>query len=654
MITKIRYKVDNFASEALVEETFEEISRHEKIPTVIMGDAEEASLYVAHEIAAQIRKKQREGKRCVLGLATGSTPVKVYEELVRLHNEDGLSFKNVSTFNLDEYYPIEPDSLQSYNRFMREHLFDHIDIEPENVHIPNGTLRPDDVIPFCKQYDKQIEEVGGIDIQILGIGRTGHIGFNEPGSGIHSPTRRITLDHLTRTDAASDFYGENYVPQTAITMGVGTIMKSKRILLLAWGENKAAIIRKAVEEPMSDLVPTSYLQNHPNTTIILDHAASAELTRVKTPWLVGTCTWNDRMVRKAVVWLCGKTGKAILKLTDRDYLDYGMGDLITEQGPSNKVNIKVFNDLQHTITGWPGGKPKADDSTRPERAKPYPKRVIVFSPHPDDDVISMGGTLARLVEQKHEVHTAYQTSGSIAVFDDDVLRFMDFVNEYKDVFNVEGFDPQQNYQLISKLISHKKPGQADPDDVLKLKASIRRGEALAACRYVGIPAERVHFLDLPFYETGKVRKKPLSQADIDITIDLLRQIQPHQIYAAGDLSDPHGTHRVCMEAILLALEELKDDAWLKDCRVWLYRGAWQEWNPDQVDMAVPLSPEEVMIKRRAIFKHQSQKDRPLFPGFDSREFWQRAEDRNHATAVLYDKLGMAEYQAIEVFMHYKL
>jgi glucosamine-6-phosphate deaminase len=360
------------------------------------------------------------------------------------------------------------------------------------------------------------------------------------------------------------------------------------------------------------------------------------------------------MVRKAVVWLCGKTGKAILKLTDRDYLDYGMGDLITEHGPSNKVNIKVFNDLQHTITGWPGGKPKADDSTRPERAKPYPKRVIVFSPHPDDDVISMGGTLARLVEQKHEVHTAYQTSGSIAVFDDDVLRFMDFVNEYKDVFNVEGFDPQQNYQLISKLISHKKPGQADPDDVLKLKASIRRGEALAACRYVGIPAERVHFLDLPFYETGKVRKKPLSQADIDITIDLLRQIQPHQIYAAGDLSDPHGTHRVCMEAILLALEELKDDAWLKDCRVWLYRGAWQEWNPDQVDMAVPLSPEEVMIKRRAIFKHQSQKDRPLFPGFDSREFWQRAEDRNHATAVLYDKLGMAEYQAIEVFMHYKL
>lgn len=654
MSTKIRYKVDNFASEALVEETFEEISRHEKIPTVIMGDAEEASLYVAHEIAAVIRKKQREGKRCILGLATGSTPVKVYEELVRLHNEDGLSFKNVSTFNLDEYYPIEPDSLQSYNRFMREHLFDHIDIEDDNIHIPNGTLKTDDVIPFCKQYDKLIEEVGGIDIQILGIGRTGHIGFNEPGSGIHSPTRLITLDHLTRTDAASDFYGENFVPQTAITMGVGTIMKSKRILLLAWGENKAAIIRKAVEEPMSDLVPTSYLQNHPNTTIILDHAASAELTRVKTPWLVGTCTWNDRMVRKAVVWLCGKTGKAILKLTDRDYLDNGMGDLLTEQGPSNKVNIKVFNDMQHTITGWPGGKPKADDSTRPERAKPYPKRVIVFSPHPDDDVISMGGTLARLVEQKHEVHTAYQTSGSIAVFDDDVLRFMDFVNEYKDVFNVEGFDPQYNYQLISKLISNKKPGQADPDDVLKLKASIRRGEALAACRYVGIPSERVHFLDLPFYETGKVRKKPLSQADIDIIIDLLRQIQPHQIYAAGDLSDPHGTHRVCMEAILLALEEIKDDPWLKDCRVWLYRGAWQEWNPDQVDMAVPLSPEEVMIKRRAIFKHQSQKDRPLFPGFDSREFWQRAEDRNHATAVLYDKLGMAEYQAMEVFMHYKL
>ena len=654
MHTKIRYKIDQITTGVPVAETFEEISRYEKVPTVIMEDAEEASVYVAHEIAAIIRKKQREGKRCVLGLATGSTPVKVYEELVRLHQSDNLSFRNVVTFNLDEYYAIEPDSLQSYNRFMHEHLFSYVDIDPDNIHIPCGTLKPEEVISFCKNYDKLIEEAGGIDIQLLGIGRTGHIGFNEPGSGMHSPTRLVTLDHLTRTDAASDFYGENFVPLTAITMGVGTILKSKRILLLAWGENKANIIRKAVEEPMSDLIPTSYLQNHPNATIILDHAASAELTRVKTPWLVGTCTWNDRLIRKALVWLCNKTGKAILKLTDREYLDNGMSDLLTQFGPSNKINIKVFNDIQHTISGWPGGKPNADDLTRPERALPYPKRVLVFSPHPDDDVISMGGTFARLVEQKHEVHTAYQTSGSIAVFDDDVLRFMDFVTEYKEVFNEEGFEPITNYQRIVKLIAEKKPGQADPEDVLKLKASIRRGEALAACRSIGISSERVHFLDLPFYETGKVKKKPLSNEDIRIIVELLRKIKPHQIYAAGDLSDPHGTHRVCMEAILIALEEIKEDDWLSDCRLWLYRGAWQEWNPDQADMAVPLSPEEVMIKRRAIFKHQSQKDRPLFPGFDSREFWQRAEDRNHGTAVLYDKLGMAEYQAMELFMRYPL
>lgn len=629
-----------------------EITRFEKIPTVIMDDAIEASVYVAHEIAALIRRKQREGKPCLLGLATGNTPVKVYAELIRLHREENLSFKNVVTFNLDEYYPMLPDSLQSYYRFMHEHLFDHIDINPENIHIPDGKLKPEEVIPFCKAYDQAITNAGGIDLQILGIGRTGHIGFNEPGSGVASPTRLITLDHLTRTDAASDFYGEDNVPMKAITMGVGSIIKSKRILLMAWGENKAAIICKAVEGEVTDQVPTSWLQQHPDTQIILDHAAAAELTRIKSPWVIGSVVWSERLIRKAVLWLCRKTGKAILKLTDRDYIDNGMSDLLTQHGPSNQINIAVFNDLQHTITGWPGGKPNADDSTRPERAKPFPKRVLVFSPHPDDDVISMGGTLARLAEQGHEVHTAYQTSGSIAVFDDDVIRYLDFVNHFSKISGLKS-DPGPVSDEMIGLIKNRKHGHADADAILKLKASIRRGEATAACRYVGIPAERVHFLDLPFYETGKVVKKPLSEADINIVADIIRQIKPHQIYAAGDLSDPHGTHRVCLDAILMALDQLKTEKWMSGCRVWLYRGAWQEWDLDQVDMAVPLSPEEVIIKRKAIFKHQSQKDRPLFPGHDSREFWQRAEDRNHATAVAYDKLGMAEYQAIEVFVRYQ-
>jgi glucosamine-6-phosphate deaminase len=628
------------------------ITRFEKLPVTIHPNSNEASLAIATEIATLIRQRQQEGKNCVLGLATGSSPIKVYEELVRMHLEDGLSFSNVITFNLDEYYPAHPDSLQSYNRFMREYLFNFIDILPENVHIPDGTIPKEKLIEYCRNYDGMIEASGGIDIQLLGIGRTGHIGFNEPGSHINSPTRIITLDHLTRTDASGDFFGEENVPRMAITMGVGSIMKAKKIILIAWGEGKAPIIRKALEGPVTDSVPTTYLQNHPNTQVILDVAASAELTRIKTPWLVSSCQWDDRLVRKAVVWLCQKQEKPILKLTDRDYNDNGMSDLVAEQGPSNKINIKVFNDLQHTITGWPGGKPNADDSTRPERALPYPKRVIVFSPHPDDDVISMGGTLARLVEQGHIVHTAYQTSGNIAVFDDDVLRFLDFTREYKQIFKLEIMDAEKIFRNVRDFFLNKKPGEVDTEEIRQIKTAIRRGEAKAAARFVGVPEERVHFLDMPFYETGEVKKKPLSEEDIQIIVDLLNEIRPQQIYAAGDLSDPHGTHRVCMNAILEALNRLKDEDWFKECRVWLYRGAWQEWDLDQAEMAVPLSPEEVHIKRNAIFKHQSQKDRPLFPGADSREFWQRAEDRNHDTAVLYDKMGMAEYEAIEVFVRY--
>ena len=626
--------------------------RLEKIDTHIYRLAADASTAVAMQIERVIREKQSQKKLCVLGLATGSTPVTVYEELIRMHKSEGLSFSNVITFNLDEYYPMHPNSLQSYHRFMKEYLFDHIDILPENIHIPDGKVSKENISAYCQSYEDKINSYGGIDLQILGIGRTGHIGFNEPGSPINSITRMVTLDHLTRMDAATDFFGEENVPLKAITMGVGTILKAKRIILMAWGEGKASIIQKAVEGEVSDSIPTTYLQHHPSVQVILDDAASAELTRIKTPWLITDCVWTDSLILKAVIWLCMKLDKPILKLTDRDYNDNRMSDLVTEMGPANKINIKVFNVLQRSITGWPGGKPNSDDTTRPERANPFPKRVLVFSPHPDDDVISMGGTLARLAEQGHDVHVVYQTSGNIAIFDHDVIRYLQFVKEYKKIFNLEGKDSDEKYHLLKDEIENKQLGQADSAEVLKIKSAIRKGEALSAVRYVSIPEEKVHFLDMPFYDTGKVKKNPLSEADILMIADIITKIKPHQIYAAGDLSDPHGTHRVCMNAIIQALQLLKNETWMDDCRVWLYRGAWQEWNVDQVDMAVPLSPEEVMKKRNAIFKHQSQKDRPLFPGFDTREFWQRAEQRNHATAVLYDKLGMAEYEAIEVFVRY--
>lgn len=625
----------------------------EKIPVKIFKSSEEASVYVAREIAALIRLRQKQNKPCVLGLATGSSPTRVYAELVRLHQQEGLSFKNVHTFNLDEYYPMEPDSLQSYVRFMKEYLFDHIDIPKNNIHIPDGTIPKSKIADFCRSYDKLIEQHGGIDLQILGIGRTGHIGFNEPGSSEKSGTRLITLDHVTSMDAASDFFGEENVPRNALTMGVGTILKSRRIIMMAWGEGKASVVQRAVEGPVSDQLPASFLQLHPDTQVVLDEASSAELTKIKTPWLLDSQQiWNQKKIRKAVVWLCQKLHKPVLKLTNADYNEYGMGDIVTEFGSAYKVNIKIFNELQHTITGWPGGKPRADDSNRPERAKPFPKRVIIFSPHPDDDVISMGGTFIRLVDQGHDVHVAYQTSGNIAVFDDDVVRFADFVNDFSDQFGLTKSKSEQLYKRVRTSLNKKRPGQVDSPEVMLIKALIRRGEAKAACRYVGIPETNIHFLDMPFYETGLVKKKPLSNKDITIISELLEKVKPHQVYAAGDLSDPHGTHRVCLSAIFQAIDRLKKKAWMKNCYVWLYRGAWQEWDIDQIEMAVPLSPEELLRKRRAIFKHQSQKDSALFPGTDAREFWVRAEERNRATARIYDQLGLAEYEAIEAFVRY--
>lgn len=628
-----------------------QLSVTEQIPTKIFSTSELASIFVANEIATLIRKKQAEGKPCVLGLATGSTPTRVYSELVGLHKK-GLSFKNVITFNLDEYYPMEPDSLQSYVRFMNEHLFNYIDIPKENINIPDGTLPKDQVADFCKAYDAKIDELGGIDLQILGIGRTGHIGFNEPGSSEKSPTRMITLDQVTRIDAASDFFGDENVPKKAITMGVGSILKSKRIIMMAWGEGKGPIVQKAVEGPVTDQIPSTFLQKHSNTQVILDDAASSKLTRIKTPWLVDSCEWDEKLIQKAVVWLGLQLQKPVLKLTNLDYMEHGMGDIITEFGSAYQVNIKIFNTLQHTITGWPGGKPNADDTHRPERAKPFPKRAIIFSPHPDDDVISMGGTFIRLVDHGHEVHVAYQTSGNIAVFDDDAIRFADFVRDFNQSFGLSKSDGEKFYDKIVKDIRDKKPGQVDSPEVMRIKGLIRRGEAKAGCRYVGIPDSQAHFLDMPFYETGTVKKKPLGDADIQIIVDLIEQIKPHQIYAAGDLSDPHGTHRVCLSAIYQAVDKLKHKDYMKDCYVWLYRGAWQEWDIDQIEMAVPLSPDELMRKRRAVFKHQSQKDSAVFPGSDKREFWMRAEDRNHATAEAYNLLGLAEYEAMEAFVRY--
>ncbi len=624
----------------------------ERLTTVIYPTSEKASRAVAQEIAECIRQMQAKGKPCVLGLATGSTPKGVYAELIKMHLQEGLSFANVHTFNLDEYYPIAPHALQSYVRFMHEYLFDHIDIQKENIHIPDGTLPKESIPAFCMEYEAKIEALGGIDVQLLGIGRTGHIGFNEPGSKLTSITRLVTLDHLTKVDAASDFFGEENVPRHAITMGVGSIFKAKKIVLMAWGEGKASIIQKTVEGPIVETVPATFLQNHPQVEVILDNAASAELTRVKTPWLVGNMEWDKTAIKKAVIWLCGQVKKPILKLTDRDYSEHGLEDLLTAHGPAYSINIHIFNLLQETITGWPGGKPHADDSRRPERAAPFPKKVLIFSPHPDDDIISMGGTFIRLVDQGHQVHVAYQTSGNIAVYDDDVIRFADFAKDFHELVHAGEKEITTVFKDVVKALRHKKHGEIDTPEVMKIKGLIRRGEAKSTCRYVGIPDGNVHFLDMPFYETGLVKKNPLSSADVEIVKEVLQKVKPHQVFAAGDLSDPHGTHRVCLKAIFIALKELETEAWMQECRIWLYRGAWQEWEIDQIEMAVPLSPDELLRKRKGIFKHQSQKDAPMFPGADPREFWQRAEDRNRKTAQRFNELGLPEYEAFEAFVRW--
>jgi glucosamine-6-phosphate deaminase len=633
----------------LLEET-----RYEKLPVSVFKNQQEASLSVAKRIATLIRSKQSAGEKAVLGLATGVTPIGVYAELVRLHKEEGLSFTNVITFNLDEYYPMKAKAAQSYVTFMNENLFNHIDIDRANVHIPNGMLAKEDVAAFCLEYEKKISALGGLDLQILGIGRTGHIGFNEPGSAPNSGTRLVTLDDLTRNDASRDFGGKQNVPTKAITMGIGTIFKAREIILMAWSAKKAPIIKKAVEGEISGDVPATYLQLSDHVEFVLDEAAASDLTRFNTPWLVKDCVWDNMLKKKAVIWLAETLGKPVLKLTEEDYNNHGMAQLAVEQGPVYNINIDIFNQIQHTITGWPGGKPDADDSQRPERALPAQKRSIIFSPHPDDDVISMGGTFIRLVDQGHDVHVAYQTSGNTAVWDDDVLRYMEFAIDFTNSIKDDSTKLKSLYEDMRAFFTTKQPNEIDTQEIRNVKGFIRKTEAISGARYAGLNDDHIHFQALPFYETGKTVKSPVTDEDIKLTMELLQKVKPQQVFVAGDFADPHGTHLVCFNIVIAALRKLREtEDWVKDCWVWMYRGAWKEFETYEIEMAVPLSPQEVLRKRNAIFKHQSQKDRAVFPGDDAREFWVRAEDRNRETAQDYDRLGLAEYQAMEAFVRYK-
>ena len=625
----------------------------EKVPVKIYKNPTAGSNALAAQIAKLIREKQAQNQPCVLGMATGATPILLYKELVRLHKEEGLSFKNVITINLDEYYPIPRNAYQSYWSFMHRHLFDHVDIDPKNIHLPNSEWNKDELKESCLAYEQTIEKIGGIDLQILGIGKNGHIGFNEPGSSFHSKTRVIHLDNQTRMANLYEWHDMNKVPRTAITVGISSIMKAKKIVLLAWG-NKAEIVAKAVEGDVTEQIPASVLQNHDDCTFIIDEYAAAELTRNKAPWLTGANDWTPQMIKKAVIELALKLDKTVLSLTADDYKENSLADLLVLKESVYDINLQVFYMLRDSITGWPGGKPNAVIPAHPERSTPHPKKVMIFSPHPDDDIISMGGTFMRLHDQGHDVHVGYQTSGNIAVTDEFVTRFLDFAVGFEDMF---GIDNKKSNEILTEaraFLGGKKAGDLDTSEIRAIKGLIRRCEAKATCRYVGIAEDNYHFLNLPFYETGAIDKKPMGEEDIQITMELLRKVKPHQIYCAGDLADPHGTHKVCLEVIFESMRRIKaaGDDWVKDCWVWLYKGAWQEWDISEIEMAVPMSPDQVMKKRFGIFIHQSQKDSVPFQGTDAREFWQRAEIRNAHTADLYARLGLTKYAAIEAFVRW--
>jgi glucosamine-6-phosphate deaminase len=615
-----------------------------KVPTLVFPTSAQASRHVALMIESLIRQNNSAGRPTVLGLPTGSTPVGLYRELIRLHNEAGLDFSRVVTFNLDEYYPMQPDDPQSYRRWMDETFFDHVNIPSQNINIPDGTIRPEEAEDYCVRYEQKIRRYGGIDLQVLGIGRTGHIGFNEPGSTRHSRTRMVTLDPVTRRDAASSFFGEENVPHQALTMGVGTILDAKRIVLLAFGEHKSAIVQKAVEGLVTDAIAASFLQQHADATFLLDEGAARDLAAIRRPWSVGPVEWTPAKIRRAVIWLSLKVGKALLMLSDDDFRDHELYELLREYGPAEQLGRWVFDAMMNTICTEPAGPPAREDTP--------PRTVLVFSPHPDDDVISMGGTIIRLVGQGHKVHVAYMTSGNIAVFDHDAWRFTDFVVEFNRLFGIDDEHTEQVKRRVQDFLRLKNPGQPDSEDLLKIKGVVRSTEARAAALACGIPPEQLEFMDLRFYRTGTIAKAPLHPQDIADVVALLERLRPDQIYVAGEMSDPHGTHRMCADAIFEAVREVRRRE--QNFEVWLYRGAWEEWEPHEIERVVPLSPDDVERKKMAIFRHQSQKDRAMFPGgADRREFWQRAEDRNRTTARLYDALGLPEFYALEGFVEWR-
>ncbi|WP_128331308.1 glucosamine-6-phosphate deaminase [Apibacter sp. HY039] len=630
------------------------LTRYEKIPTHIFESQVEASVGIANTIADGIKSKQQLNEVFVLGLCGDYALQTIYSELVRKHKEEGLSFENVIVFNTYEFYQPQNQTLVCLS-LLNELLLDQVDIKKSNVHSPEGNIPKEEILDYCKNYERLIKEKGGLDYILVNLSQGGGVGLNFSGASINSSTRLVLLNLQARKEAINFFGTIEKVPSSAITLGISSLMKSKEIALVAWGEDKSKSVYESVEGSITDTVPATCLQNHSNASIYTDLSAAYGLTRINRPWLVSSCNWTNKLIRRAIVWLCEKLDKPILKLTNKDYQDHGLEELLSLYNSAYNVNIKVFNDLQHTITGWPGGKPNADDTNRPERSEPYPKRIILFSPHPDDDVISMGGTFRRLVEQGHDVHVAYQTSGNIAVGDEDLIRYVSLLEDVRKKYDSENIALQKKYEEILNYVLHeKKEGDSDTPDILFIKGHIRRQEALNGCRYVGADLNKAKFLDLPFYETGKIKKNPISEADVKIIKNLLQEVKPHQVFVAGDLADPHGTHKVCLDAILAAFDELKGEEWLNDCRIWMYRGAWQEWEIEHIEMAVPMSPEELRFKRNAILKHQSQMENAPFLGSDERLFWQRSEERNRTTAEKYHQLGLASYEAIEAFVEYKL
>lgn len=626
------------------------VCRQERIYTRIFETVSDGCDYIAEEIVKYIHRYIEKNGKCVLCLGAGITTDELYGHLLRLYREGKVSFQNVIVYSLNEFFPVLPNGPSTLHR-LSEVLLNHVDIKPENIRTFSREATKENMYIHCKEYEQQIEDDGGIDLTVLGIGWNGSMGFNDPGSPDTSMCRLVLLSQETRQNVSNDYRCE-VVPDTANTLGIANILSSKRIIAMSWGENRASIIKKTIEGPMTTKVPASFLQKNTHAKVVVDIPAAEELTRISQPWKVTSCEWTDKLIRRAIVWLCHETGKPILKLTDKDYRDNGLAELLTIYGTAYNVNIKIFNDLQHTITGWPGGKPNEDDKYRPERAKPYPKRVIVFSPHPDDDVISMGGTLKRLVDQGHDVHVAYQTSGNIAVGDEDTSRYLLLMDSIAGNFGFGESEFMDKSKHIQEYMKNKKMGEPDTPEIRFLKQKIRESEAKLACKHVGVKPENIHFLALPFYETGTIKKGELSEKDLEIIRKLILDVKPHEIFVAGDLADPHGTHRVCTDAVLAVIDEQKDEEWMKDCRIWMYRGAWAEWEIDHIEMAVPISPEELRFKRNSILKHQSQMENAPFLGNDDRLFWQRAEARNRATAQLYHDLGLACYEAMEAFVQY--